>query len=93
MDDWERLLSFHLAWIMPLLMCGMAKSLADKLVEAEKEKLARELGHEPTEEDWQYYCDLKRQQVCQREARQREIDREKIRRLVMGDNDAANQAK
>ncbi len=56
------------------------KSLADRLVELEKGEAARVLGHEPTKENWQYYCDLRCQKRHQKEARQSEIDREKIRR-------------
>ena len=88
MDDWERLFNL-MGWAMFFAARDMVKSLADKMLEAEKEKLTKTLGHKPTPEEWQYYRDLRWQKLNREKARQREIDREKIRRLVMGEDDAA----
>lgn len=93
MDDWERSLNRLMGWAMLIAAHDMVKSFIDKMLEAEKEKLTKTLGHEPTHEEWQYYRDLQWQKANREKALQREADREKIRRLVMGDDDAANQAK
>jgi len=89
MDDWERLFNRLMGQAMFFAAHDMVKSFVDKMLEAEKEKLTKALGREPTHEEWQYYRDLQWQKVNREKARQREINREKIRRLVMGEGDAA----
>ncbi len=44
------------------------------------------LGHEPTQENWEDYRNLLSEQESKQKDCQREEDREKLRRLVMGDN-------
>ena len=46
----------------------------------------------PTLEDLQYYYELKKQEGTSRNARQRETDREKLRRLVFGEEDSNSKA-
>ena len=88
MDDLEWLLGRMMGWVMLIAAHDMAKNLVKKMLEAEKEKLTKALGHEPTQEEFQYYRDLQWQKLNREKARQREINREKIRRLVMGEDDA-----
>jgi len=78
-----------MGWAMFFAAHDMVKSFVEKMLEAEKEKLTKTLGHKPTPEEWQYYRDLQWQKANRKKALQREIDREKLRRLVMGDDDAA----
>jgi hypothetical protein len=78
-----------IGWMMFIAAHEMARKLVEKMLEAEKEKLTKALGREPTQEEWQYYRDLQWQKANHEKARQREIDREKLRRLVMGEDDAA----
>lgn len=68
--------------------CSVA-AFVGEIVRAEKEKLKDALGHEPADENWQNYYDLLREQKANRKAVQREADREKLRRLVMGEENAA----
>ena len=92
MDEWEQSFNRLMGWAVLIAVHDMVKSLVDKMLEAEKEKLTKTLGREPTREEWQYYRDLQWQKENREKALQREADREKIRRLVMGDDDA-NQAR
>ena len=89
MDDLEWLLGRMMGWMMFIAAHDMARKLVEKMLEAEKEKLTKALGHEPTTEELQYYRDLQWQKSNREKARQREINREKLRRLVMGEDDAA----
>ena len=89
MNDWEGSFGRMMGWMMFITAHDMARKLVEKMLEAEKEKLTKALGHEPTTEEWQYYRDLQWQKSNREKARQREINREKIRRLVMGEDDAA----
>jgi len=92
MDEWEQSFNRLMGWAVLIAVHDMVKSFVDKMLEAEKEKLTKTLGREPTREEWQYYRDLQWQKENREKALQREADREKIRRLVMGDDDA-NQAR
>jgi len=58
MDDWEWLFNHLMGWAMFFAARDMVKSFVDKMLEAEKEKLTKTLGREPTHEEWQYYRDL-----------------------------------
>ena len=89
MNDWEGSLGRMIGWMMFIAAHDMARKLVEKMLEAEKEKLTKALGREPTQEEWQYYRDLQWRKANREKARQREIDREKLRRLVMGEDDAA----
>ena len=65
----------------------------EKILEDEKKKVKATLGHEPTQENWQDYYGLKQEEKNRQNARQREIDRENLRRLVFGkdeDNPASS---
>ena len=92
MDEWEQSFNRLMGWAVLIAVHDMVKSFVDKMLEAEKEKLTKTLGREPTREEWQYYRDLQWQKENREKALQREADREKIRCLVMGDDDA-NQAR
>ena len=85
MDDLKRLLNLMMGWATVFMAQDMVKSLVEKAVEAEKEELTKTLGREPTFEEWQFYRDLEWQRSNREKARQREIDRWKIRRLVFGE--------
>ena len=89
MDDLEWLLGRMMGWVMFIAAHDMARKLVEKMLEAEKEKLTKALGHEPTPEEWQYYRDLQWQKANREKAQQREINWEKLRRLVMEEDDAA----
>ena len=61
----------------------------EKILEAERKKVKAALGHEPTQENWQDYYNLKQEEPDRQKTNQREIDREKLRRLVMGEGDVS----
>ena len=67
----------------------MLADLVRKMLEDEREKVKAALGHEPTQENWQDYYDLKLENTNRQNAQQREIDKEKLRRLVLGDGPKA----
>ncbi len=69
--------------------CTLAAVVA-KTLKAEREKVKAALSHEPTQENWQYYYELQQEKTNRQDTRQREIDREKLRRLVMGDESTLN---
>ena len=87
MDELERYLNSMMGWVMLMTAHDMVKDFVEKVIEAEREKLTKTLGHEPDPENWQYYRDLQWQKSNQEKAQQREIDREKLRRLVFGEEE------
>jgi len=64
----------------------MLAAIFEKTLEAERKKVRAAVGHEPTKENWQDYYDLKQEEKTRQNARQREIDRENLRRLVFGED-------
>ena len=52
----------------------------------EKERLTRALDHEPTQENWQDYWQFLGERTLNPKCLQRAEDREKIRRLVYGED-------
>ncbi len=69
--------------------CTLAAVVA-KALKAEREKVKAALSHEPTQENWQYYYELQQEKTNKQDARQREVDREKLRRLVFGEDGGSN---
>ncbi|MBI2851162.1 MAG: hypothetical protein HYX80_09025 [Chloroflexi bacterium] len=87
MDELGRYLNNMMGWVMLFTAHDMVKNFVEKVMEAEREKLTETLGHEPDSENWQYYRDLQWQKLNREKAHQREIDREKLRRLVFGEEE------
>jgi len=87
MNDLGWLLTRMMDWAMLFAAHDMVKGFVDKMLEAEKEVLTKTLGHEPTDENRQYFRDLQWQKLNREKAQQREIDREKLRRLVFGEEE------
>ncbi len=66
----------------------MTGELTSMFFYTDAEIITATLGHEPNWGNWQDFHYFKRRQAMQQNATQREIDREKLRRLVFGeDND------
>jgi hypothetical protein len=84
MDELGRYLNNMMGWVMLITAYDMVKDFVEKVMEAERKKLTETLGHEPDSENWQYYRDLQWQKLNREKALQREIDREKLRHLVFG---------
>jgi len=70
----------------------MLATVVEKTLEAKRKKVKEALGHEPTQENWQYYYDLQQEEKNRRNARQREIDQKNLRRLVFGEEDSNSEA-
>ena len=85
MDELGRLLDSMMGWAILLTAQDTLKSLIEKMTEAETELLTKTLGHEPTDENRYYYHDLQWQKSNPERAQQREADREKLRRLLFGE--------
>ena len=92
MDELGRYLNSMMRWAMLITAQDIVKSFVEKVMEAEREKLTKTLGHEPDSENWQYYYDLQWQKTNREKACQREIDREKLRRLVFGEGSGSSEA-
>ena len=88
MDELGRYLNSMMGWVMLMTAHDMVKNFVEKVIEAETKLLTMTLGHEPTDENRQYYRDLQWQKSNPELARQREADREKLRRLVFGEEDS-----
>ena len=71
----------------------MMLELMFTIVPRERERLTETLGHEPTQEDWDDYWQFLGERSSTPKCLQRAIDREKIRRLLMGDNNGASETK
>jgi len=62
------------------------------IIPQERERLTETLNHEPTNEDWEDYRQFLGERSSNLKCLQRAEDREKIRRLVFGE-DAGNNSK
>jgi len=89
MDDFNWQFGYMMERAMTMVAYCSVAAFVGEIVRAEKEKLKAALGHEPTDENWQDYYDLLREQKANRKAAQREADKERLHRLVMGDDDVA----
>jgi len=85
MDELGRYINSMMGWVMLMTAHDMVKNFVEKVIEAETKLLTMTLGHEPTDENRQYYRDLQRQKSNPERAQQREADREKLRRLLFGE--------
>ncbi len=64
----------------------MVLELIFNILPWERERLTETLGHEPSQEDWDDYSQFLGEQTLDSKCLQRAGDREKIRRLVFGEN-------
>jgi hypothetical protein len=92
MDNFSYTFSYMMERATIMLWYCMLAAFAEKTLEAEREKVKEAIGHEPTQETWQDYYALKQEQKNRQNTHQREIDREKLRRLVFGEDDSNSEA-
>ena len=59
MDDLSYTFSYMMQRAMTMVGYLMLADLVRKMLEDEREKVKAALGHEPTQENWQDYYDLK----------------------------------
>ena len=85
MDELGKYINSMMGSVMLMTAHDMVKNFVEKVIEAETKLLTMALGHEPTDENRQYYRDLQWQKSNPERAQQREADREKLRSLVFGE--------
>ena len=68
----------------------MMLELMFTILPRERERLTETLGHEPSQEDWDDYSQFLGERTLNPGCLQRAIDREKIRRLVFGEDNHAS---
>jgi len=85
MDNFNYMFGYMMEKAMTMVAYCTLAAAVEKTLKAEREKVKAALDHEPNQENWQYYYELQQEKTNKQNARQREIDREKLRRLVMGD--------
>ena len=72
-------------------MTGMMMlELMFTILPRERERLTETLGHEPSQENWDDYSQFLGERTLNPRCLQRAIDREKIRRLVFGEDNHAS---
>ncbi len=86
MDNFSYMFSYVMERATTMVAYCMFAAFVEKTLEAERKKVRAALGHEPTQENWQDYYNLQQEQTNRQDARQREIDRERLRRLVFGED-------
>ena len=68
----------------------MMLELMFTILPRERERLTETLGHEPSQENWDDYSQFLGERTLNPRCLQRAIDREKIRRLVFGEDNHAS---
>jgi len=92
MDNFNETFSYMMGQAMTMIAYCTFATFIEKILEDERKKVKAAIGHEPTPENWQDYYDLKQEKTDKQKANQRENDREKLRRLVMGELDVTSDA-
>jgi hypothetical protein len=92
MDNFGYIFGYMMERTMTMIAYCTFATFIEKILEDERKKVKAALGHEPTQENWQDYYELKQEKTDRQKADQREIDKKKLRRLVMGELDAAADA-
>ena len=86
MDNFNETFSYMMGQAMTMIAYCTFATFIEKILEDERKKVKAALGHEPTQENWQDYYALKQEQKNRQNAHQREGDRERLRRLVLGED-------
>lgn len=92
MDNFSYMFGYIMERTMAMLSYCLVAAVVDKTLEAERKRVKETLGHEPTPEDLQDYYNLRQEKRNMASTRQREIDHEKLRRLVFGEDDNNSKA-
>jgi G3E family GTPase len=92
MDNLGYMFGYMMERAMTMVAYCTFTAFLEKILKAEKEKVEEALGHVPTQENWQYYYELQQEKTNGQKARQREDDREKLRRLVFGEDSGSSEA-
>ena len=92
MDNFNETFSYMMGRAMTMIAYCTFATFIEKILEDEMKKVKAALGHEPTQENWQDYYELKQEKTDKQKANQRENDWEKLRRLVMGELNVTSDA-
>ena len=92
MDNVSYTFSYMVERATTMVVYCIFAALIEKTLEAERKQMKATLGHEPTQENWQYLYELQLEKTNRQNAHQWEIDREKLRRLVFGEDDSNSKA-
>ena len=90
MDNSNCMFGYMMGQAMTMVAYCTFATFIEKILEDERKKVKAALGHEPTQENWHDYHNLQQEKTNKQDTRQREVDREKLRRLVMGDESTLN---
>ena len=90
MDNFNETFSYMMGQAMTMIAYCTFATFIEKILEDERKKVKAALGHEPTQENWQDYYELQQEKTDKQKTNQREIDREKLRRLVFGECSGAS---
>ena len=93
MDNIGYMFGYMMERAMTMVAYCTFATFIEKILEVERKKIKVALGHEPTQENWQDYYELKQKQTSRQKAHQREIDREKLRRLVLGEDSGTSETR
>jgi len=86
MDNLGYMFGYMMEKATTMVAYCMLAAFVEKTLEAERKKVKAALGHEPNQENWQYYYELQQEKTDRQKAHQREVDRERLRRLVFGED-------
>ena len=82
MDNFSYMFAYVMERATTMMVYLMFAVLIDKTLEAKRERAKTALGHEPTQENMHYLYELEQEKA------KRQNDREKLRRLVFGEDES-----
>ena len=87
MDNFSYAFGYMMERATTMMSYFMLAAFIDKTLEVDRKTVKETIGHEPTQRHLQYYSDLRQEEKNSRDTRQWEIDCQKLRRLVFGEDD------
>ena len=88
MDNFSYAFGYMMERATTMMSYFMLAAFIDKTLEVDRKTVKETIGHEPTQRHLQYYSDLRKEEKNSRDTRQWEIDCQKLRRLVFGEDDS-----
>ena len=88
MDNFNYVFGYMMERATTMMAYCMLAAFADKTLEADSKTVKETIGHEPTQRHLQYYFGLRQEEKNSQNTRQWEIDCQKLRRLVFGEDDS-----
>ena len=66
MDNFNETFNYMMGQAMAMIAYCTFATFIEKILEDERKKVKAALGHEPTQENWQYYYDLQQEEKNRR---------------------------